>query len=141
MSLAFMKKRKKIGKGSQPRTARPKLLPINEEMQQWSVMLATELKTWPAVSMKSMFGFLSFYRSDKIFAAVPRSRGFNTPSSFILKFDPMPAALFKRAKNEPRLDTSTRISGKGWFSFELSSNADLRDGLVWLHHAYQAAKK
>jgi hypothetical protein len=55
-----------------------------------------------------MFGFRSFYRGGKIFAAIPRTRGFDTPSSFMLKFDPMPASLFLQAQKEPGLNLSTR---------------------------------
>ena len=86
-----------------------------------------------------MFGFRSIYRRRTIFAALPYSRSLFTSSSIILKFDPMPKALFQRAQTEPRLDTSTRIPGKGWFSFEISSNEDLRDALWWLGRAYDSA--
>jgi len=119
---------------------RPKLLAISEEMRHWSAMLETEMRSWPNVTTKPMFGFVSFYRAGKIFAAIPRTRGFGTAASFILKFDPMPPTLFQKAKNDSRLDTSTRIPGKGWFSFALTSEADLRDALWWLSHAYESAK-
>jgi hypothetical protein len=62
-------------------------------------------------------------------------------SSLILKFNPMPLALLKRAKTDPRVDTNTRIPSKGRFSFELNSDADLRDALLWLDHAYRAVAK
>ena len=97
--------------------------------------------TWPGVSTKSMFGFLSFYRAGKIFAALPRTRGFHSSSSLILKFNPMPAALLAKACADARMDTNTRVPGKGWFSFELASECDLRDALGWLDHAYQGAKE
>jgi hypothetical protein len=38
-------------------------------MKRWSAMLQSELVSWPAISTKSMFGFLSFYRQGTIFAA------------------------------------------------------------------------
>lgn len=97
--------------------------------------------TWPDVNSKAMFGFLSFYRAGKIFAALPRTRGFNSSSSLILKFNPMPAALLAKARADARMDANTRVPGKGWFSFEVASECDLRDALAWLDHAYQAAKK
>lgn len=120
---------------------RPQFPRISQEMLHWSALLEAELKTWPGVSRKPMFGFHSFYRGKIIFAAIPYSRGFHTSSSFILKFDPMPSALFKRAQADSRLDTSTRIPGKGWFSFELNSNIDLQDALWWLSQAYEAARQ
>ena len=33
------------------------------------------------------------------------------------------------------------MSGKGWFSFELFSDADVRDAIWWLDQAYERAKK
>jgi hypothetical protein len=53
----------------------------------------------------------------------------------------MPTGLFQQAQQEPRLDTGTRVSGKGWFSFELFSDADVRDAIWWLNQACEAAKK
>ncbi len=104
-------------------------------------MLAAELKTWPGVSTKPMFGSLAFYRGDKIFAALPQTRGLKSASSFILKFDPMPQPLLKRAQADSRLDTNKRVPSKGWFSFELNVEADLRDALYWLNQAYEARAK
>jgi hypothetical protein len=122
-------------------TRRASFPPISDEMKKWSAMLQSELSTLPDISTKSMFGFLSFYRKGKIFAALPRTRGFSSSSSLIFKFKPMPPALLKRAQTDSRTHTNTRIPGQGWFSFELSSEADLRDALFWLNHAYDAAAK
>jgi hypothetical protein len=121
--------------------SRAKFLPISEDMKEWSAMLQSELNCWPLITTKSMFGFLSFYREGKIFAALPQTRGFSSPSSLIFKFNPMPSPLLKRAKTDLRMDTNTRIPGKGWFSFELSSGNDLRDALFWLDQAYQESAK
>lgn len=52
----------------------------------------------------------------------------------------MPPALSKRAQADSRINFNTRISGTGWVSFELKSEADLRDALWWLNHAYESAK-
>jgi hypothetical protein len=127
-------------KRASSRRPRRKLVPISEEMRHWSAVLEAELVSWPTTS-KPMFGFQSFYRESRIFAAIPRSRGFGTAYSFMVKFDSMPPALFQRAKNESRLDTSTRVPGKGWFGFELSSGDDLRDAIWWLSQAYECAGK
>jgi len=53
----------------------------------------------------------------------------------------MPAALLAKARADPRMDTNTRVPRKGWFSFEVASESDLRDALAWLDQANQAAKK
>jgi hypothetical protein len=117
----------------------PKFPAVSEEMRHWSAMLGSQANTWPDVTTKSMFGFLSYYRAGTIFAALPQTRGFNSSSSFVLKFNPMPSALFKRAQSDPRMDTNTRLPGKGWFSFRLNFETDLRDALYWLNHAYEEA--
>jgi hypothetical protein len=135
------KARRKSPSSKRTRVSRAKFLPISEEMKQWSAMLASELHSLPGITTKSMFGFLFFYRNGKVFAALPQTRGFSSASSLIVKFDPMSPALLKRAQGDPRMDTNTRIPGKGWFSFELSSKTDLRDALFWLNHSYEAAAK
>jgi hypothetical protein len=110
-------------------------------MRHWAAILESEIASWPSVTSKPMFGFQSFYRARTIFAAIPRSRGFGSPSSFILKFNPMPPSLLKRAHQDSRVGTSTRIPGKGWFVFTLSSSSDLHDALWWLSQAYDRSKK
>ena len=119
---------------------RPKFVPISEEMKRWSVMLEAELKTWPKVITKPMFGFRGFYRGEKIFAAVPVTRGFNTPNTLIFRIKPMPPDLLERAKTEPRIDLETRTPGAKWFLFEVSSVEDVRKALWWLNQAYERAK-
>jgi len=114
---------------------------ISEEMKQWSALLEGELNTWPHISTKKMFGFLSFYRKGAIFAALPRTRGLDSPSSLILKFSAMAPRLLKRAEADDRMSTRTRAPGEGWFSFELRSESDLRDALRWLNRAYEASAR
>ena len=135
-----MKASKRRKNSRVPRARRATFAPIAEEMRRWSALLETELMTWPDVNRKAMFGFLSFYRAGKIFAAL-RTRGFNSSSSLILRFNPMPAALLAKARADARICTNTRVRGTGWFSFEVASECDLRDALAWLDHAYQAATK
>jgi len=136
-----MKPARKPARGTAKRREKPKFPAISEEMQHWTAMLEGEVESWPGVTSKRMFGFRFLYRLKAVFAALPYSRGLFTPSSIILKFNPMPPELFQRAQQEPRLDTSTRAPGKGWFSFELASDADLRDALWWLSQAYESAKR
>jgi hypothetical protein len=119
----------------------PAFPPISEEMKQWSALLQAELSSWPAISTKSMFGFVFYYRRRIVFAALPRTRGFDSPSALLLKFPPMSPALQKRAGNDGRMDASMKASSKGWFTFRMESDADLRDALWWLSQAYEAAKK
>jgi hypothetical protein len=136
-----MKQRRKPAAENAAPREKPKFPVISEEMQHWSAMLEAEVELWPAVSCKRMFGFRFVYRRKAVFAALPYSRGLFTATSILLKFDPIPTGLFQQAQKEPRLDTGTRMSGKGWFSFELFSDADVRDAIWWLSQAYEAAKK
>ncbi len=135
-----MNVKRKTAVNSSAKRGRPKFPVISEEMQHWSAMLEAEVESWPGVTCKRMFGFRFVYRWQLVFAALPYTRGLFTSTSILLKFNPMPPGLFQQAQKEPRLDTSKRISGKGWFSFELFSDADLRDAIWWLHKAYESAK-
>lgn len=60
--------------------SRPKLTPISEEMKQWSALLGEEPSSWAAVSSRRMFGMMGFYRNNKIFAVLPRTRTLETPN-------------------------------------------------------------
>jgi hypothetical protein len=121
-----------------PAVPRPKLLPVSEESRRWSALLESEMVSWPGVIAKRMFGFRALYRGKRIFAALPNSRGFGPDASILIKFDPMPPALLKRAKSDLRVHNSS--PGKGWLSFTLTSDTDLHDALDWLNHSYEAAK-
>jgi len=137
-----VKKRRAISPNFNPKRRRQvKFPPISEEMKRWSAMLESELNSWPGITTKSMFGFLFFYRRAVVFAALPRTRGFDSPSSLVFKFNPMPPALRKRAKDDPRMDASTKASSRGWFSFAMYAESDLRDALFWLNQSYEAARK
>jgi hypothetical protein len=121
-----------------PAVERPKLLPVSDETRRWSALLESELLSWSGVIAKRMFGLRTLYRAKRIFAALPNSRGFGPDASVLLKFDPMPPALLKRVESDLRVHTNS--PGKGWFSFTLTSDADLHDALDWLSLSYQAAK-
>jgi hypothetical protein len=121
-----------------PAAQRPNLLPVSEETRRWSALLESELLSWPGVVAKRMFGFRALYRGKRIFAALPNSRGFGPDATIILKFDPVPPSVIKRAENDIRLRTNS--PGKGWFSFTLTSDTDLHDALEWLNQAYESAK-
>jgi hypothetical protein len=127
-------------KPTRTNSKRPKLLRISEEMTQWSGALEQDLKSWPGVTSRPMFGLISFYRDGEIFAALPRTRALSTPNSFIVKFDPMPPNLLRKAKKDSRMASDQGSPGARWYSFELSSAGDLREALWWLNRAYEAAK-
>jgi hypothetical protein len=124
----------------QRKAPRPKMPRVSDEMKRWSAMLGDEIRAWPQVKSRPMFGFLCFYRRNKIFGALPVTRGVNSPNSFMFKIKPMPPDLLSRASEDHRIDTENRIPSAKWYSFEVSSAEDLRDALWWLDQAYQRAK-
>ncbi len=112
----------------------PALLPISEEMREWSAILAAELAAWPRVRAKPMFGLVSFYRNSKIFAAIPRTRAVASPHSIILKFhaeNPETQKARRHLQEYPALR---------WLAFELRSEKDLHTAMEWLDLAYRMAK-
>jgi hypothetical protein len=120
---------------------RRKMVRTSEELQRWSALLASEIVSWPKVRSKPMFGFLAHYRGDSLFTILPRTRGFDSGNLLILKFNPMPEKLMQRAQDDARIDTTTRVPGKGWFTFELGSEEDLRDALWWIEQAFACASR
>ena len=118
---------------------RRRMVPISEQMRHWSALLETELAAWPTIRAQPMFGFRAYFRGKSMFAAIPRTRSFGHGNSLIVKFKPMPPSLLERAKKDERLDIS-RLSGNGWLTFDINSEADLHDALWWLEQAHEAVK-
>jgi hypothetical protein len=117
---------------------RPKLPAVSEQMKAWSAALAAEVESWPTVTTRPMFGFTAFYRGKRIFAVLPSTRGMGSPDSLAFKLaSPSPRTL-TRLQNETRV-RSTVMHKSRWFTFELSSDRDLRDALDWLGRAYETA--
>ena len=127
-------------KAKATKAPRPKMHRVSEETKQIFALLGGELSTWPKVTTRPMFGLRGFYRSRKIFAALPVTRAIKNPNSFIFRIEPMPAKLQERARTEPRIDTENAAPGAKWLSFILNSEADFRDALWWLSQAYECAK-
>jgi hypothetical protein len=120
------------------KSSRPKLPAVSEEMKAWSAALATEVGGWPQTSLRSFFGFTALYRKDKIFAVLPRTRGWGTANSLAFKLESATPARRSPIEKDPRIGF-TLMGKTRWFTFELSSDADLNDALDWLGQAYEAA--
>jgi hypothetical protein len=129
------------------RGERPPLLRVPEEMKEWSALLASEIQRWPEVNSRPMFGMQAFYRKRRIFAAVPKTRALNSPTSVIFKLHgQLPtkgAQPWDRQRQFHDLEDSRlrelEMSSAGWLSFELNSAEDLRDALYWFEQAYNKA--
>jgi|SRR5271169_3670234 len=124
----------------QEKSSRPKLPVVSEQMKAWSAALTGEISGWPQVATRSFFGFTALYRKDKIFALLPRTRGMQTANSLAFKIERPTPAVRARLENNARVG-STRMQKARWFTFELSSDADLHEGIEWLSRAYQAVGK
>jgi hypothetical protein len=126
---------------SKTKTRRPPSLPrTSDEMKRWSAMLASELRGWPHITTKPMFGLLGLYRRKTIFAALPVTRGIGAPNTILFKIKSVPPDLLRRANGDPRVSTGTRMRAKGWHCFDVNSAEDLKDVLWWLNQAYELAK-
>jgi hypothetical protein len=107
-------------------------------MKAWCAALAAEVSGWPQVEARSFFGFTALYRSDKMFAVLPRTRGMETENALAFKLDTPPPRLRTFLEKDPRIVAFDKDKER-WFTFELSSSADLHDVLEWLSRAYTAA--
>ena len=115
----------------------PKMERVSEPMKRLAAMLEDEVRTWPKISDRPMFGMTGLYRDNTIFAALPRTRTLGSPNSIIFRFDTMPPALLRRAATDPRIRSNQ--PGARWYSFELDSEEDLTVAIWWLSHAYEHA--
>jgi hypothetical protein len=108
-------------------------------MKQWSALLGAELKRWPGVTTKPMFGFVSFYRGRNIFAALPKTRAMNSPNAIIFKLRGAGSQDLEKLRRDPRAKVSEKGMA-GWQSLEVDSTADLKHALDWLDCAFRAAR-
>ncbi len=113
---------------------------VSDEMKLWSAMLGEEIARWPHVATRPMFGSLGYYRKKTIFAALPVTRAIGTPNAIIFKIKAMTPQVLARAKADSRIDPERVSPGAKWTSFEVQSEADLRDAMWWLNQVYERAK-
>lgn len=126
------------GKGKSPARPRPRLPAISEQMKAWTAALAGDLETWPQVKTRPMFGLIAWYRREKIFAVLPKTRGMDSPNALAFKLPSASARLLARIRKDSRI-AFTEMQKARWFTFELSCDADLHDALDWLAQAYEVA--
>jgi hypothetical protein len=121
---------------------RPALPKASDEMKVWSTSLAEEVRDWPKVSARSFFGFTALYRGDKMFAALPRTRAMESPNSLAFKLETRAPPVSALLEEDSRIHIwSGQVREARWFSFELTSDADIHGALDWLGRAYEAAAK
>jgi hypothetical protein len=117
---------------------RTRLPAISEEMKAWSAALAAEIGDWPDVTLKPFFGFQALYRKDKLFGLLPRTRAMQTESSLVFKLESPGRRVLARLEQDSRVGATVMQKAR-WYTFELTTDADLRDALDWLGLGYEAA--
>ena len=128
------------------RDSRPKLVPITEEMKEYSARLAEEVGTWPNVTLRPMFGFYGVYRKEKIFGVIPKTRTMDEGNAIWYKLLPAkttrPKAGSKHGRSRARREEmeDMTVTGPNWKSFLVESPAHLRGALDVLARAYESAK-
>ena len=109
-------------------------------MKAWSAALAVAVADWPRAAARSFFGFNAPYRGDNIFGMLPGTRSFGNGNLLAFRIDDSTDRLKARLERDPRIGAIDQNNTR-WFTFELSSDADLHAALDWLGAAYQAAGK
>jgi hypothetical protein len=109
-------------------------------MKAWSAALAVEVADWPRATARSFFGFNALYRGDNIFGMLPRTRSFGNGNLLALRIDDATERLKARLERDSRIGSIDQNNTR-WFTFELSSDADLHAALDWLGAAYRATSK
>jgi predicted DNA-binding protein (MmcQ/YjbR family) len=111
-------------------------------MKAWSAALADEVRGWPHVSTRPFFGFTALYRGEKMFAALPRTRGWESANSLAFKLGTDASDVSARLEKDPHIRVwSGKMQKARWFTFQLGSDADIHEALDWLGEAYEAAAR
>jgi len=118
---------------------KPKLPSVSEEMKRLAELLEGEVRGWPNVTSRPMFGMTGLYSGRKIFAVLPRMRALNVPDSIGFRLLKRPRQIVTNLEKDERIVMPTP-PGK-WISFVIQSDADIHDALNWLALAYRQAHK
>jgi len=118
---------------------RAPLPPISEQIKAWSAALAAELSDWPQVTQKSFFGFTALYRGKKMFALLPRTRSVFQGNAIAFRLEQAGHSTRSGIERDRRISAFDKDKTR-WFTFELSTNSDLRDALEYLAMAFEGAR-
>ncbi len=107
-------------------------------MKAWSAALAAEFDDWPQVIQKSFFGFTALYRGKIMFGILPRTKSVFTSNAVAFRFDSLSRTVKTLFEQDARVAGFDKNKNR-WFTFQLSSDADLHDALDYLGRAFDAA--
>jgi hypothetical protein len=133
-------------KETSKRKERPGLPKVDDEMRQLCGLISAELKKWPDVTSRHMFGMLSFYREvshfpqPKIFACIPDKRALSSARAIAFKLEKPTQAHLARMKAEARIATPAIAAHAKWLEFSLTAPGDIHEALWWLEQAYKSSK-
>lgn len=117
---------------------RIKFVKITEQMKEWSAALGAELSNWHDVTTKRMFGMTVYFRNKAIFAALPLTRAFETPTSVAFKLYKKTPEILRTLQADPLIIRSSAENPK-WIVLELRDEKDLGKALRWYGVAYRNA--
>lgn len=80
----------------------------SDDMKRFAVLLETEVARWPEVRTGKMFGMVSLYRGNRIFALLPASRSLQAANSIMIKREG-PAAHEGGKWNPVIIETETEL--------------------------------
>lgn len=99
--------------------------------------LDVELSVWPDVTSKRMFGMKVYFRRGTIFAALPLTRSFETPTSIAFKLYKKMGRTLQALKHDALIVPSAAEEDPKWILLELRHEKDLRKALQWYQVAYR----
>lgn len=108
-------------------------------MKAWSAASAGELKDWPQIALRSFFGFMALYRGRKMFGLLPRTRSVFQNNAVAFRIEGATRRTRALVEKDRRIAAFNKDRAR-WFTFELSSDRDLRDALEYFARAFDAAR-
>jgi hypothetical protein len=95
-------------------------------MARLCALLAEEMRTWPGVSDRAMFGYRAFFRDATIFAMLPEKRLLDNPAAIAYKLD-IPHQPIGRGRDG---------EGQKWRVFEMNDDRSIAGAIATLEKAY-----
>jgi hypothetical protein len=93
----------------------------SEAVRTYAALLEEELRRWPEVTIRPMFGFRAAYRGNTIFAMLPDKRAMERPEAMAYK---LPSGTASR-------------EGQKWHLLDIEDEGAMSKALHFLRRAYR----